>query len=826
MIRGRNSALGVVSALAMIRAVPALAQVAPAPSNPASTASTASIAGAGASVGEVIVTARRVQERLQDVPISITAFNQQQLTSRNITTAADLAIYTPSLETNNFFGSTKTQFSIRGFVQDLGTQPSVGVYFADVVAPRAPAVNVPAGDGAGPGSLFDLENVQVLKGPQGTLFGRNTTGGAILLVPQKPTDEVGGYIEGSYGNYDMRRLQGVFNTTLGDRARFRIGVDHMERAGYLKNDSGIGPGSLDNVDYTSIRASLVVDLTPNLETYTIGSYTNSRSRGDLQKLAACDPAVGLGALGCAQLANESAKGAGFFTVQNVLPNPIDNQTQWQIINTTTWSPGHDLTIKNIASYAELSEHYSSDVFGTLLDTSLFVPAYPKGSDVGLDSVQPAPGIPTADQYTATEEFRVQGDTLEKRLTYQGGGYLEVSQPLGQSGDRTQTLVNCTNLDALVCNNPLGAGGVIEQASQTQFHDIGVYAQSSYSITRKLKLTGGVRYTWDRVKTEANLFSYSFAPGLTPAPSTGTSCGEQGLSLPNCAVTYHEKSSKPTWLIDLDYTPVNDVLLYAKYARGYRAGGIAPNVPAQYAVFGPEQVDSYEAGFKTSFRGPLRPTFDVSAFYNDFSDQQLGVLFNPKPGTTVPTISGIFNAGKSRISGVEANGAITPFEGFTLEAAYTYLDATLKSLSLAATSPDSPYNIGASQAPGDPLTFAPKNKYTITGTYVIPIDRSLGRTSIGATFVHEDRMLTNYSLRNVDGDLDSLSYVKSRDILNLNASWNGIFRSNVDLSLFATNVLQKQYYSIYAPLLPIVGFTSGIVGEPRMYGLRLRYHFGA
>ncbi|WP_375397617.1 TonB-dependent receptor [uncultured Sphingomonas sp.] len=810
----------------MIHAVPALAQTAPAPAGPAPAAAAVGQAGDDvAGAGDIIVTARRVEERLQDVPISITTFSQQQLASRNITTAADLSIYTPSLQTDNFFGATKTQFSIRGFVQNLGTQPSVGVYFADVVAPRAPAVNVPAGDGAGPGSLFDLENVQVLKGPQGTLFGRNTTGGAVLLVPQRPKDTLGGYVEASYGNYDMKRIQGVFNTPLGDRARLRIGVDHMERDGYLRNDSGIGPGRLADVNYTSIRASLVVDLTPTLENYTIASYTRSRTNGDQQKLAVCDPAVGLGALACAQLAGEAAKGADFFTLQNVIPESTDNLTQWQVVNTTTWQAGDNVTIKNIASYAQLTERYSSGVFGTVLDTSLFVPFYAKGTVVGLNSLQPAPNLPTADQYTMTEEFRVQGTSLNGRLNWQSGAYLEVSQPLGQSGYRIQTLVNCANLDTLVCNNPLGAGGVIEQTARTRFHDVGLYAQSTYSLTDTLKLTGGFRYTWDRVRTDANLLSYSFAPGPVAAPSTATACGEPGLTLPTCAVTFREQSSKPTWLIDLDYKPGRDVLIYAKYARGYRAGGIAANVPSQFAVFGPEKVDSYELGLKTSFRGAVRGTFDVSAFYNDFSDQQLNVLFNPKPGTNVPTISGIFNAGRSRISGVEVSGTITPFRGFTLEGAYTYLHTELRSVSLAATPANSPYTIGASEFPGDPLTFAPKNKFTATGTYTLPIDPSAGMVSVGATFVHEDRMLTNYASRDANGRLFGYSYVKARDLLNLNANWNDIAGSNIDLALFATNVLQKKYYSVFAPLLPIVGFTSGTVGEPRMYGLRLRYRFG-
>src|SRR6202007_1668321 len=103
---------------------------------------------------DIIVTARRVEERLQDVPISISVFTQQQLSNRNVVNSADLATYTPSLSVNDNFGSTNTAFAIRGFVQDAGTQPSVGVYFADVVAPRGAANNTPIGDGAGPGNFF------------------------------------------------------------------------------------------------------------------------------------------------------------------------------------------------------------------------------------------------------------------------------------------------------------------------------------------------------------------------------------------------------------------------------------------------------------------------------------------------------------------------------------------------------------------------------------------------------------------------------------------------------------------------------------------------
>src|SRR5581483_8948634 len=223
-------------------------------------------------------------------PISITVLNQQQLEGRNIVNPQDLATYVPSLSANVNFGSQNSSFAIRGFVQDIGTAPSVGVYFGDVVAPRGASNGIPAGDGAGPGSFFDLQNVQVLKGPQGTLFGRNTTGGAVLLVPQKPTSELGGYVEGSFGDFSMKRGLAVVNLPVNDNLRVRLGVDHQSRDGFMINTSGVGPRDFSDLDYTAVRASVVVDVTPDVENYTIASYSNSNTHGDVQKTIVAVPA--------------------------------------------------------------------------------------------------------------------------------------------------------------------------------------------------------------------------------------------------------------------------------------------------------------------------------------------------------------------------------------------------------------------------------------------------------------------------------------------------------------------------------------------------------
>jgi iron complex outermembrane recepter protein len=242
--------------------------------------------GATIAAGEIIVTARRTEERLQDVPISMTVYNQEQLTQRNIAVATDLATYTPSLQVNQRFGPEKASFSLRGFNQDMSTAPTVGVYFAEVVGVRAQG-GTTSGNTVGAGSFTDLANVQVLKGPQGTLFGRNTTGGAILLTPQKPTDRLEGFVEGTYGNYDQMRLTAAVNLPLSDTFRVRAAFERNKRDGYMENLSGIGPKDYNDVNYWYGRLSIVGDLTPDLENYTIFHISRSDTRGYASRITGC-----------------------------------------------------------------------------------------------------------------------------------------------------------------------------------------------------------------------------------------------------------------------------------------------------------------------------------------------------------------------------------------------------------------------------------------------------------------------------------------------------------------------------------------------------------
>ncbi len=695
----------------------------------------------------------------------------------------------------------------------------------------------------------------MLKGPQGTLFGINTTGGAILLVPQKPTSEFGGYIEGSYGNYDLGRIQAVVNLPINDKIRLRVGVDHEERDGYAKNDSGIGPSRFDDVDYTALRASLVIDLAPNVENYTVGSFAYSSTNGTVPRLFAGNPALsGIGFFAAGQIQAEAAKGRGayvingtangapvviegakgdaFFNVQSDVPNPESVLSQWQIINTTTWRASDSLTIKNIVSYAQLRDIERDSIFGTQYNTSSTILSFLGSHPIEFDPVQPAAGADTAHQSTTTEEIQAQGNAFDSKLVWQAGGFSEISEPLSPVGAQSGTLISCTNTSTYQCTDVFGqlegmpVGNVDNQTEATQYIDAGAYGQGTYSLTDKLKFTAGARYTWDH---SASVSSISINQFGFLDPTTGLfistpnqpirSCQSVYASVANnCTQRFHQISQAPTYLFGLDYKPIDDMLLYAKYARGYRQGSVNPNAAEGYSTFKQEKVDTYELGAKTSFRWPIRGTFDIDGFYNAFGQQQIQVGFYDEPTNAVTPNIGIVNAGKSQIYGTEIETTLYPVDGLSFNVSYPYLDTLLESLTAPPLVSGSRYNtLVFTSTPGGQLPLSPKNKVSLTGTYILPLSPDLGRISVGATFTYTSRTLVSYQ--------SPFATLAPTHLLNLNLNWNSVLRKPIDLQFFATNVTQDRYFNYVAGLYDGAGFDSGQLGEPRMYGVRLRYHFG-
>jgi iron complex outermembrane receptor protein len=783
---------------------------------------------------EVVVTARRMEERLQDVPISISVFNETQLEDHNVISAEDLSRLTPSLSVDARFGADRTSYAIRGFNQETGTAPSVGTYFADVVSPRSPTVLIPGGDGAGPGFFFDLQNVQVLKGPQGTLFGRNTTGGNVMLVPQKPTAELEGYVQGALGNYHYHEAEGVINIPVNDSLRLRFGVQHKDRDGFLINKSGIGPTDFDDLDYTAVRGSAVWDVTSNLENYTIYSYVNSDTNGSTGKLVAASTAVPpavaglIGVPALAELAQQKAQGYGFYDFQQLMNNAQSKLDIWQVINTTTWTASDNFTVKNIASYAELKSSLATPLIGSNFNTSSI--GLPYSLPYVFFAISGAPDAPTAHESTITEELRANGRAFDDRLTYQGGIYTEFSRPLGDSTVKTIELGSCRNYATFDCTDPFAAAfgasvaSLSSNISQTKYQDIGIYEQSSYAITSQLKATAGVRETWDHEHWDVQ----SENPFFLPYPEYGVGtivCTNYLGQDANCFRHLTEHSNAPTGLVDLEYEPTPDYLLYGKYSRGYRAGAVEAAIIPAFVQLKPEHLDAFEIGSKTELHGPVRGTLDLSAFYNNIYNQQLQENFNPIPGTGLPATAVPINAGEARIWGIEVDTLLNPFEGLLVNADYTYLNTRILSIPDFTNEGGGLYSIVSQYLPGDSLPQSPRNKFVIGASYTLPIRDTVGKIALGATYSHNSRQIIAPGNRTVpDPAIQAFSTLAPLGLLDLSLTWSSVWHTPFDLTVFGTNVTDVHYYT-FVQQTGTDGAEYATVGAPGMYGVRVRYNFG-
>lgn len=784
---------------------------------------------------EVVVTARRREERLQDVPISMTMFSQEQMDNANIVNAGDLATYTPSLSANNRFGDDSTNFAIRGFSQELRTTASVAVYFAEVVAPRG-ANTTQSGDGAGPGDLFDLENIQVLKGPQGTLFGRNTTGGAVLLTPKKPTDEFGGYAEVSAGNFDMKRAQGVLNLPISDTVRLRLGVDHQKRDGYLDNISGIGPSDFSDMDYTAARASLVWDITDNLENYTIAKWSKSENNGAPFSLYDCNPGEFLGPLCQGDLDRRIAGGhRDHYDIYNFLPDSSSEMEQWQVINTTTWEINDNLRLKNIASYAEFESRQNTAIYGT--DWRIPTAAEPTGQLVSFQQMG-SRSFPATDQKSMVEELQLAGESFDERLSWQVGVYYEKSKPMGEYGSMNPSMLSCDQatiesknpqdwrcndlltvlgayelsggaITALPAMPGLSAGAGLEAPGGVTYTNKAIYAQGYWTFNDQWSMSAGLRYTDDETKGWTRETVYYFPSdlmgGYFPAGAVATS--ERKLKT---------SSEEPTWLLGVEYKPNDDTMLYAKYSRGYRQGSVNLASAEAWAVHGPEQVDTYEVGSKFSFEGSIPGTLNLALFYNDFKDQQ--VQFGYLRDNGVASTS-ILNAGASTIWGLELDGLLHLTNDLTFSYAYAYLNTNVDDMVI----PQAPYPAGVGQfsgtstAEGEPLSYSPEHSVVLGLNYHLPVDESLGSMVASLTYVYNDDSQAVSKASSV------YAVVPSYELVNLNFNWRNVGGSPVDLSAFVTNLFDEEYIATVAGNWQ-TGMELGRVGMPRMFGARIRYNF--
>jgi iron complex outermembrane receptor protein len=725
---------------------------------------------------EVIVTARRREENVQDVPISVVDLNSTQLNEHGVTTANDLARVAPGLSIMNTAANRgAVTYSIRGQGSTFGSGPGVIPYFDDV------ANFGPGGamNGASP-PLFDLSSVQVLKGPQGTLFGRNTTGGAVLFTPTMPSDSFNGYVDARAGNYGRADLEfGVGGPIFGDMLEFRLAGQSLNRQGYTTDV--VDGTKLDNENKQNIRGILTFRPFDGFDNTTLVQYSREHEHGDGALLTTISPQSPLYPLLQPQLAQQQSLG-----IRNVLgefPYKIYVDDGYGVINTTNWRLNGQVSFKNILSYLHNKIERNWDLDATNLPI--------------LGILNPPS---TSEQYT--EEFQVRASVGP--VNGAAGYYFEhVAAPF-QFG-----FVEVSPILFAAVPPPIGPVNtqVVAEGSKSISH--GPYAQVDWKVTPQLALTGGVRYTTDDLSAPPTGTTFINFPPLPPLSSLFFAY----------APAQDHKFNAVTWNVSADYAVNPDLNVYGHVSRGYKQGGFNGTAPPGLQSYQPEFVIDYEAGLKGHNEfGGWKTRYAVDAFYDDYKNIQRDENVTVPPSNAVATI--IQNAAAGHITGAELQFTIEPSSYFQVNAAYTYLYAKYNKFNGGTGVGD----VSASRFPNTPTS-----QLTITPIVTFPIPAQVGNLTAQATVYSQTSFATDaFNVPNghpvVDEDVPGAN-APGYTRVDLRVDWRRIMGSSVSIGVYALNALDKKYIVGTDNQLNTFGIRSALYSPPPFYGVELRYEFG-
>ena len=619
----------------------------------------------------IIVTAQKRGEDIRDVPISISAVGGDQI--GNLTAGGEdiraLAGRVPNLNVESTFGRVFPRFYIRGLGNSdftLNSQASVAVYYDEVILENQVLRGMPA---------FDLERVEVLRGPQGTLWGRNATAGAVHLISKKPTQDVKGYARASYGRFDTRTFEGAVGGALVDGVLSgRLSVQYQHQGDSVDNVAT--GGRLGGYDDVAARAQLLLE------------------PGD--DFSALLQVQGRSLNGTSTLFNGNQPGLPFQKRQIALES--DRQSDQEVSQF-----GVTLNMKYDFGGVELTS-ISSWQTGDLFSVG-DIDGSPRAALINSSHIN------DLDQYT--QELRLASDG-SGAFNWQTGVYF-----FKENISYANTTANNTFQDA--DGNP--GFGAYQFASQTN-KSWAIFGQASYELGDSLTLTGGLRYTEDDIRLSQDTAFFTPNPAdVTAQPDfslpfyAGGARGPFEVIQPRYS-SAAESSGKLTWDVSANFKASDDVNLYGRVARGYHSGVITGQ-----AIFdllqtaGPETITSYEAGIKAEFLDRV-VRFNLAAFHYDFKDQQLASFVRDGSGADIIRL---INAPGGKGTGFEADVTIRPSPYFSFGGQIGYVDTRISGRTLVAD-PDTPG--GQVDIDGQPFPFAPSWTAGFNADINIPVgDRS-------------------------------------------------------------------------------------------------------
>ncbi|WP_298023591.1 TonB-dependent receptor [uncultured Parasphingopyxis sp.] len=741
----------------------------------------------------IVLGVTRQEENIQEVPTTITAFSGEDIVEQGIVQTADIATFTPGFNVRAA-GNNPTAFnlSMRGQIQvdNIATlEPSVGTYIDDIYIGRAYGLNT---------NLLDIESVQVLKGPQGTLFGRNTSAGAVVIQTVQPQfDEVSGVVRGTYGRYDQREAEAVINLGF-EHFAIRGSFFYGARDNYQTDvTTGDGYGEREVLNgRVRVSARPLENLTITASGEWFDSEINGPGRSNLfLNVGGADPAAAERAV--------MQRDRDFVGVSNVATFPgAPARGLFNEMETETYMLRADLE----TSFGEVNfiTGYRNVEGANLID--LDGSAFPAHFTQGFQDL---------DQFSA--ELRATGSAFDDLIDFAVGATYFAESGNDQSRSSLFSSPNWSNFNGFIDND-----------------SIGIYAQVSAHVTDRLTITGGARYSID---DKGVTVQSSVAPnnGDVVAVCLPTSFNFPPATFEDCARTRYDTFDNLSYTIGFDYQLTDDILFYAKHSRGYRSGvqqlrslTLTDTTPAQ-----PEINNEQEIGLKTEFWGG-RAIFNIAGFHNRVSNAQRSPVFNVN-GQSQTIIE---NAG-TETWGVEADFSVEVADGFFLFASGSLIDPSYTNYDgfgvVGAAGMQQLVSVDKSDFP---FVGIVEEQFTVGASY--ETDLGFGRLHLNATYAWQgeynnadtrtDLFTANpvttpggLGLTQAQADqLEDALVTGSLGLLNARAALSFGYDDNYEIAVWGRNILGDRE-PLYTLLLGNV-YVGSSFNDPATYGVTLTARF--
>ncbi len=670
---------------------------------PAAWAGEAQEAQSGVTLEEITVTARRIEENVQKVPIAVTVISDAQLASKNISSYKDFMKVTPAFNTVNDTGTFSFMRGLQGIV----------TFFAD-----SPFMLRSAGQ------TFDVGSVQVLKGPQGTLFGASSVSGVFVMNPRKPSETLEGFASITVGDYGRRTIEGAVSLpAVEDKLLFRIAAQSHYRKGYV-TDIATSKDYYDQ-NYYTIRPSMIFRPTENVENYTMFQYYYQRENGGPTRIYAYAP-VGW------DIGADRASGRlyGLLVPPAVADRHLsdfltDKYTYnglalsagmsgrrsrlLQIVNNTRWDIVDNISLVNIFMWRSFGTRNALDSIGDTLQSAI-----PSNDPRAIASRV----APLNMQKTWSDELKLQGKLFDDLLNFTVGTFHFGNPAKGEvSFGNARNVLTASKTDG---------------DTRSPAHTRAVFGQTDVDIGRYVNLDGltltmGGRYSWDtqvRSQTNYNVGAGTANMAYNQLPITRYLYGTRNFKFSN-------------WLFGLRYQITPDTMVYFTASKGVTTGQINPQNPPEFLITLPETLKQLEGGVKsTLLLGDIQVRTNISAYYGWYKNIQSTLTTTsqvnplPAPATTL-VISANSAAGLTR--GFDAELTIVPAEWFELTGASAYNKNKYTSWPIF-----DPVTKVYLYNRSRPFIGAPGFKWNLTGTFHVPMDEAWGKLSFSATYEHTSR----------------------------------------------------------------------------------------